>query len=154
MKEESKEIIESNKRSEKLVENILSVEKKRAKLNEPRRYIEVHIKAERLVKAILSFDKFKNKNQTGYFSYKGDSDIDLDHFLIGLIYSLTLHYGNKELGVDLDLIDLVQECSIALERSLDKFDPEMGFELPIYVYWWIVQGLKNAIDREKANQSS
>jgi len=152
MNEESKEIIESNKRSEKLVETILSVEKKRAKLNEPRRYIEVHIEAERLVKAILSFEKFKNKNQTGYFSYKGDSDIDLDHFLIGLIYSLTLQYGIKVLGVD--LIDLVQECSIALERSLDKFDPEMGFELPIYVYWWIVQGLKNAIDREKANQSS
>ena len=152
MNEELKEIIESNKRSEKLVETILSVQKKRAKLNEPRRYIEVHIEAERLVKAILSFEKFKNKNQTGYFSYKGDSDIDLDHFLIGLIYSLTLQYGIKELGVD--LIDLVQECSIALERSLDKFDPEMGFELPIYVYWWIVQGLKNAIDREKANQSS
>ena len=112
MNEESKEIIESNKRSEKLVETILSVEKKRAKLNEPRRYIEVHIEAERLVKAILSFEKFKNKNQTGYFSYKGDSDIDLDHFLIGLIYSLTLQYGIKELGVD--LIDLVQECSIAL----------------------------------------
>ena len=152
MNEESKEIIESNKRSEKLVENILSVEKKRAKLNEPRRYIEVHIEAERLVKAILSFEKFKNKNQTGYFSYKGDSDIDLDHFLIGLIYSLTLQYGIKVLGVD--LIDLVQECSIALERSLDKFDPEMGFELPIYVYWWIDHGLKNAIDKEKANQSS
>ena len=151
MNEESKEIIESNKRSEKLVETILSVEKKRAKLNEPRRYIEVHIEAERLVKAILSFEKFKNKNQIGYFSYKGDSDIDLDHFLIGLIYRLTLQYGIKGPGVD--LIDLVQECSIALERSLDKFDPEMGFELPIYVYWWIVQGLKNAIDREKANQS-
>ena len=152
MKEESKEIIESNKRSEKLVETILSVEKKRAKLNEPRRYIEVHIEAERLVKAILSFEKFKNKNQTGYFSYKGDSDIDLDHFLIGLIYSLTLQYGIKVLGVD--LIDLVQECSIALERSLDKFDPEMGFELPIYVYWWIDKGLKKAIDSEKGNQSS
>ena len=152
MNEESKEIIESNKRSEKLVENILSVEKKRAKLNEPKRYIEVHMEAERLVKAILSFEKFKNKNQKGYFFYKGDTDIDLDHFLIGLIYSLTLHYGSKELGVD--LIDLVQECSIALERSLDKFDPEMGFELPIYVYWRIVQGLKNAIDKEKANQSS
>ena len=152
MNEESKEIIESNKRSEKLVENILSVEKKRAKLNEPRRYIEVHIEAERLVKAILSFEKFKNKNQTGYFSYKGDSDIDLDHFLIGLIYSLTFQYGLKEPGVD--LIDLVQVCSIALARSLEKFDPEMGYELPIYVYWWIVQGLKKAIDREKANQSS
>ena len=82
MNENSEGRIEANKRSEKLVETILSFEKKRAKLNEPRRYIEVHIKAERLVKAILSFDKFKNKNQTGYFSYKGDSDIDLDHFLI------------------------------------------------------------------------
>ena len=152
MNENSEGRIEANKRSEKLVETILSFEKKRAKLNEPRRYIEVHIEAERLVKAILSFEKFKNKNQPGYFSYKGASDIDLDHFLIGLIYSLTLQYGIKEPGVD--LIDLVQECSIALERSLDKFDPEMGFELPIYVYWWIVQGLKNAIDREKANQSS
>ena len=152
MNENSEGRIEANKRSEKLVETILSFEKKRAKLNEPRRYIEVHIEAERLVKAILSFEKFKNKNQTGYFSYKGDSDIDLDHFLIGLIYSLTLQYGIKEPGVD--LIDLVQECSIALERSLDKFDPEMGYELPIYVYWWIDQGLKKAIDMEKGNQSS
>ena len=54
----------------------------------------------------------------------------------------------------MDLIDLVQECSMALERSLDKFDPEMGYELPIYVYWWIDKGLKKEIDSEKGNQSS
>ena len=150
MNEESEERIEDNKRSEKLVKEILLFEKKLEILYEhSREHIKARKLAKRLVEAIFSSEKFKNKNQRGFFSYKGDSDIDLDRFLIGLIHFLSLKYYYKEPCSD--LIDNVQECSIALERSLDKFDPEMGYELPIYVYWWIGQGLKNAIDRGKAD---
>ena len=153
MNDESEERIKANKRSEKLVKEILLFEKKLEIFYEhSREHIKARKLAEKLVEAILSSEKFKNKNQRGFFSYKGDSDIDLDRFLIGLIHFLSSGYYYTD--PCLDLIDNVQECSIALERSLDKFDPEMGYELPIYVNWWIVHGLKRAIDREKANQSS
>ena len=153
MNEESEERIEADKRSEKLVEEILLFEKKLEKAYEhSKEHIKARELAEKLVKAILSFEKFKKKNQRGFFSYKGDSDIDLDRFLIGLILFLSLKFYYREPRSE--LIDSVQWCAIALERSLDKFDPSMGYELPIYVYWWIIKGLENAIDIEKENQSS
>ena len=40
-----------------------------------------------------------------------------------------------------ELFDIVQEGNIGLAHGIKKFDPERGYALSTYVYWWIRQSI-------------
>ena len=44
-----------------------------------------------------------------------------------------------------ELFDLVQEGNMGLAHGIKKFDPERGYALSTYVYWWIRQSITRYI---------
>lgn len=56
-----------------------------------------------------------------------------------LVVSIAKRYNNRCRRTE--MFDIVQEGNMGLAHGIKKFDPERGYALSTYVYWWIRQSI-------------
>lgn len=60
-------------------------------------------------------------------------------------FRLVVHIAKQYEGKGLNIQDLLQEGSMGLMKSLEKFKPKIGCRFSTYAYWWIRQSIRKAI---------
>ncbi|HGY5532839.1 MAG TPA: RNA polymerase sigma factor, RpoD/SigA family [Prochlorococcus sp.] len=115
-------------------------------------------KQEWALAAGLTLSELQNKIDTGYKAWGALIGIDPGELkqalrdgrrakdqMIQANLRLVVAVAKKYQQRGIELLDLVQEGTLGLERAVEKFDSKRGFRFSTYSYWWIRQSITRAI---------
>lgn len=80
-----------------------------------------------------------------YVTLAKSGDLNARNHMVKCNLRLVVKIAMKFINRGLSISDLVSEGNFGLFKSLEKFDPNLGFKFSTYATWWITQSINHAI---------
>lgn len=77
--------------------------------------------------------------------YKETGDKEYKDILVTRNLRLVVNIAKTYRSANLPFLDIIQEGNLGLMRSIETFEPDMGYRLSTYSYWWINQSIQRYI---------
>ena len=94
---------------------------------------------------VEQFPLLTTEQEKELFNRYKNGDLGAKELIINSNLRLVMKIANEYKGSGVQVLDLIQEGNIGLQKAVERFDIDKGYKLSTYATWWIRQAIMRFI---------